>query len=145
LPTIKPTPTELIRILVIIAIASLLFFILIIFILAMLIKSHRCHLSSISEDKVSSSSFAQSISTAMSADFPQEIYQYKPPSNLSNHYSKPRLIPGLVPQTNLSPRFYRQRRTPLYIQSPSINHGANKRIHRPIITHLKNGDVIISA
>ncbi len=134
----------------------------------MLIKSHRFHLSSSSEDKVSSSSFAHSTSTGTSTDFHNEIYQFKPQSFISTDYSRryenylttrPTFIPGLVPQTNLSPRFYRQyqgfderrRRAPLHIESPSLssnNHRlltTNQRTHLPTITHLKNGDVLISA
>jgi len=177
--TIKQTTTNFIRILVIIAIASLLFFILIIFIIAMLIKSHRFHLSSSSEDKVSSSSFAHSTSTGTSTDFHNEIYQFKPQSFISTDYSRryenylttrPTFIPGLVPQTNLSPRFYRQyqgfdeqrrRRTPVNIQSPSLSsispfvdrgsltsnkyNNTKRQTHLPIVTRLQNGDVLISA
>jgi hypothetical protein len=132
-------PTDFLRILVIIALASLLFFILIIFIIIMLIKTHRFRLSSSSEDKISSSSFASSASTITSNDYPNDIYQFKSQTyDYSQHYY-PTFIPGLVPQTNLSPRFYRsayqgfnERRIPVHIQSP-------------IITHLQNGDVLISA
>ncbi|CAF1076383.1 unnamed protein product [Rotaria sordida] len=171
-------------ILIIITIISLLCFILIISIITILIKTHRCRLllSSSSEDKVSSSSFAQSTSTAISTDFSNEIYQFQQLPILSTDYSKhyenylitqPKFIHGIVPQTNLSPRFYRhyqgfdktQRRAPLHIQSPSlsyvntfIDHGLlttntssynndniKKRNHLPTITHLQNGDVLISA
>ena len=163
--TIQHSPSNFIRILVIIALASLLFCILIIFIIAMLIKTQRFHLPS-SEDKVSSSSFSRSSITATStADFPNEIYQFKPQSILSYNHSPPygnyfpTFLPGLVPQGNLSPRFYRPylghdrrpRRTPVHIQSPSVsssNQGlltTNRRIHRPTITRLQNGDVLISA
>jgi hypothetical protein len=137
----------------------------------MLIKSHRLSLSTLSEDKISSSSFAPSTLTAISANFQNEIYQFKPQSFILNDYSKryenyfetirpPTFIHGLVSQPNLSAHFYRQyqgfderrRRTPLHIQSPSpsyINHGLlttnNRRTHLPTITHLQNGDVLISA
>lgn len=161
--TMIQQPTiNFIRILILIAILSLLFFILILFIIAMLIKSRRFRLSTLSGDKISSSSFAPSSSTAISADLSNEIYQFKPQSFISNDYSKryedyfstkPTFIPGLVPQTNLSPRFYRQyqghderqRRIPLNIQSPSLSHINHKRTHFPTITHLQNGDVLISA
>jgi len=119
------------RILAIIALASLLFFILIIFTMIMLIKTHRFRLSS--------SSFARSASIITSNDYPNDIYHFKSQTyDYSQHYY-PTFIPGLVPQTNLSPRFYRsayqgfnERRIPVHIQSP-------------IITHLQNGDVLISA
>ncbi len=133
-------PTNFLRILIIIALASLLFFIVIIFIIVMLIKTHRFRLSSSSEDKISSSSFARSASTVTSNDYHPDIYQFKSQTyDYSRHYY-PTYLPGLVPQANLSPRFYRsyqgfndrQRRIPLHIQSP-------------IITHLQNGDVLISA
>lgn len=175
------TTNGFIRILVIIAIISLLFFMLIIFIIAILIKSHRFRISSSSEDKVSSSSFAQSISTAISTDFCNDIYQFKQEPIISLDYSRryenyltarpsPPFIHGLVPQTNLSPRFYRQyhgfderrrRRAPVHVQSPSlssinpyIDHGlltSNKynntknRTHLPSVARLQNGDVLISA
>jgi hypothetical protein len=176
---LNQTTTSFIRILVIIALISLLFFILIIFIIAILIKSHRFRISSSSEDKVSSSSFAQSISTAISTDFSNEIYQFKQQPIISIDYSRryenyltprPPLIHGLVPQTNLSPRFYRQyqgfdeqrrRRTPVNIQSPSLSsispfadrgsltsnkyNNTKRQTHLPIVTRLQNGDVLISA
>lgn len=158
----SPT-TNFFRILIIIAILSLLFFILILFIIAMLIKSHRFRLSTLSKDKISSSSFApSSTTTAISADFSNEIYQFKPQSFISNDYSRryedyfstnPTFIPGLVPQTNLSPRFHRQyqghyeqqRQRSLHIQSPSLSYINRKRTHLPTVTHLQNGDVLISA
>lgn len=133
-------PTNFLRILIIIALASLLFFIIIIFIIVMLIKTHRFRLSSSSDDKISSSSFARSASTVTSNDYPPDIYQFKSPIYDFSRPCYPTYLPGLVPQTNLSPRFYRpyqnfndrQRRIPVHIQSP-------------IITHLQNGDVLISA
>lgn len=158
----SPT-TNFFRILIIIAILSLLFFILILFIIAMLIKSHRFRLSTLSKDKISSSSFApSSTTTAISADFSNEIYQFKPQSFIPNDYSRryedyfstnPTFIPGLVPQTNLSPRFHRQyqghyeqqRQRSLHIQSPSLSYINRKRTHLPTVTHLQNGDVLISA
>jgi hypothetical protein len=173
------TPTMFIRVLIIIAIASLIFFILIVFIIAVLIKLHRFRISS-SEDRVSSSSFGQSTLTATSTDLPSEIYQFKPQEPIrSTKYTrryenylttKPAFIRGLVPQTNLSPRFHQQyydyderRRVPLNIQSPTlarinpfIDHGLltidkyndnhiKKRTDLPKITRLQNGDVFISA
>ncbi|UJR09466.1 hypothetical protein I4U23_013704 [Adineta vaga] len=176
-PVQETTTKNFVRILVLIAIASLLFFILIMFIIAILIKTHRFRLSSFSEDKVSSSSFAPSISTAISTDLSNEIYQFKQPSSLSMDYSrryeqnltmKPTFIHGLVPQANLSPRFYRQyqgfdqrRRVPIQIESPSLSsmnpfvdqefltsnryNNMKTRTHLPIVTHLQNGDVLISA
>lgn len=104
----------------------------------MLIKTRRFRLFSSSEDKISSSSFARSASTVTSNDYPNDIYHFKSQTyDYSQHYY-PTYLPGLVPQNNLSPRFYRsyheynQRRVPIHIQSP-------------IITHLQNGDVLISA
>ncbi|CAF3323453.1 unnamed protein product [Rotaria sp. Silwood2] len=175
--------TSFIFILIIITIVSLLCFILIISIITILIKTHRCRLLSSSEDKVSSSSFAQSTSTAISTDFSNEIYQFQQLPILSTDYSRhyenylitrPTFIHGILPQTNLSPRFHRhyqgfdktQRRAPLQIQSPSlsfvntsIDHGllttnkynkdnndnTKKNHHLPTITRLQNGDVLISA
>ncbi|CAF4880550.1 unnamed protein product [Rotaria sp. Silwood1] len=176
--------TSFILILIIITIISLLCFILIISVITILIKTHRCRLLSSSEDKVSSSSFAQSTSTAISTDLSNEIYQFQQLPILTTDYSKhyqnylieqTKFIHGIVPQTNLSPRFHRhyqdfdkiQRRAPLQIQSPSlscvntlIDHGllttnkyninnndnnTKKCNHLPTITHLQNGDVLISA
>ncbi|CAF4228342.1 unnamed protein product, partial [Rotaria sp. Silwood2] len=125
----------------------------------------------------SSSSFAQSTSTATSADSPINIdyhHQLKQQpistvisSNYDTYLTKSTFVHGLVPQTNLSPRFHRQqktiderRRIPLHIRSPSlsrinpfIDHGSlttnehltKKRAPLPKVTHLKNGNVIISA
>lgn len=148
--------TNFIRILVIITLASLLFCILIIFIIAMLIKTRRFRWPSTSDDKISSSSFIHSTSTAIS----NEIYQFKPQSILSYDYSqrhgnyfctRPTYLPGLVPQTNLSPRFSRPysafdthyRRAPVHIQSPSLTYTDQGLF--PSIKHLQNGDVLISA
>jgi hypothetical protein len=160
------TPPNFNRILIIIAIASLLFLILIIFIIAILIKLHRFRITSSTEDKVSSSSFAPSTITAISSDFPSEIYQFKPDKPIISRLYD---IPGLVPHTNLSPRFHRsyhrgydeRRRIPLHIQSPTlarinpfIDHGlltidkhanTKRRTNLPRVTRLQNGDVIISA
>jgi hypothetical protein len=177
----RPTAatTSFARILVLIAVAGLLFFILIMFIIAILIKSHRFRVSSFSEDKVSSSSFAPSISTAMSSDLSNEVYQFKHQPTLSIDYprryehhvtTKPTFIHGLVPQGNLSPRFYRpyqgfderyRRRVPLQIESPSLSsvnpfvdrelltsnryNNTKACTHLPLVTHLQNGDVLISA
>lgn len=175
-------PSSFIYILLVITFVSLLCFILIIFIITMLIKTHRCRLSSSSEDKVSSSSFVQSTSTAISTDYSNEIYQFQQLPILASDYprhsenyliGRPTIIHGIVPQANLSPRFYRQyqgfdkmqRRGPLQIKSPSlssvnkyIDHGllaknkydhidnyTKKRNHLPRVTHLENGDVVISA
>lgn len=137
--TFNHPPAQFVRVLVIIALASLLFCILIIFIIAMLIKTRRFPLSSSSEDKVSSSSFIHSSSTATS----NEIYQFKPQSILSYDYSstRPTFLPGLV---SLSPRFYRP-----YAQFPrrtsTFPCTTNQRSHFPTVTHLQNGDVLISA
>ncbi|CAF3425926.1 unnamed protein product [Rotaria socialis] len=181
-----PLTTSFVSILIIITIVTLLCFILIIFIIAMLIKTHRCRLSSSSEDKVSSSSFAQSTSTAISTDFSNEIYQFQQLPIISTDYSRryenylitrPTFLHGIVPQSNLSPRFHRQyqgleriqRRAPLQIKSPSLscnnkytdhgllttnkydnnnnnnNNNTKRRNHLPTVTHLQNGDVLISA
>ncbi len=171
--------TAFIRTLVVIAIAVILFFILIILIIIIVIKSQRFRVpSTSSEDKVSSSSFAQSISTGFSTDSPTNInYQQQqkqqqsistlPPINYENYLRKSTFIHGLVPQTNLSPRFHRpqqtldeKRRVPLHIRSPSLlrinpfidhaslttnEHLTKQRGPLPKVTHLKNGDVIISA
>jgi len=101
----------------------------------MLIKSHRFHLSTISEDDKMSS---------ISTDFPNEIYNFKPQSFISNDYF-PTFIHELVPQTNLSPRFYRQYQgvNERQRQPPSLSY-INHRL-LPTITHLKNGDVLITA
>ena len=155
-PPIQQTRTNFIRILVIITLTSLLFCILIIFIIAMLIKTRRFRWPSTSDDKISSSSFIHSTSTAIS----NEIYQFKPQSILSYDYSqrhgnyfstRPTYLPGLVPQTNLSPRFSRPysafdthyRRAPVHIQSPSLTYTDQGLF--PSIKHLQNGDVLISA
>ena len=155
-PLIQPAPKTFIRILVIIILASLLFCVLIIFIIAMLIKARRFRWPSTSDDKTSSSSFIHSTSTALS----NEIYQFKPQSILSydysqrhaNHfYARPSsyYLPGLVPQTNLSPRFYRSVSgwNPHYrraqIRSSSLTHTDQGLF--PSIRHLQNGDVLISA
>ncbi|CAF3963369.1 unnamed protein product [Adineta steineri] len=177
---IYPPPMNFFRTLIIVAIASLLFFIFIVFIIAILIKSHRFRVSSFSEDKISSSSFAPSISTAISTDLSNDIYQFKQQQpTVSLDYSRrydnylttrSTYIHGIVPQSNLSPRFYRQyqgfderrrrRRAPLQIESPSLssidhellttkkyihNNNTKTRTHLPIVTHLHNGDVLISA
>jgi hypothetical protein len=172
-----------IRTLIVIGLAIILFFILIVLIIVILIKSHRFRISSTSsEDKVSSSSFAQSISTGISTDLSATMnyhQQQQPPPAIStiissdyarryeNYLTKPIFIHGLVPQTNLTPRFHRQqqviderRRIPLHIRSPSlsridpfIDHAAlttsehirKKRVPLPKVTHLRNGDVVISA
>lgn len=167
-----------IRILVVITVAIILFFILIILIIIILIKSQRFRVSSTtSEDKVSSSSFAQSTSTALSTDSPTNIIYPSekqqpciatlPPINYQTYLNHSTFVQGLVPQTNLSPRFHRQqqtlddkRRVPLYIRSPSllrinpfIDHASlttkenltKKRPLLPHVTRLQNGDVIISA
>ena len=167
-----------IRTLIFIAIAIILFFTLIILIILIILKSHRLHVSSISsDDKVSSSSFAQSTSTAISTDSPTNInyhHQLKqePISSLissdyENYLRKSTFVHGLVPQTNLSPRFHRQqqtidkrRRVPLHVRSPSlsrinpfIDHASlttsehltqTQRSSLPKVTHLQNGDIIIS-
>lgn len=171
-------PIAFIRILVAIIIAVILFFILIVLIIIILIKSKRFRVASTtSEDKVSSSSFAQSTSTALSADSPTNIHypqEKQQPSiatlpliNYQNYLNKSTFVQGLVPQTNLSPRFHRQqqtldekRRVPLHIRSPSllrinpfIDHASlttkenftKKRPLLPQVTRLQNGDVIISA
>ena len=167
-----------VRILVAVTIAIILFFILITLIIIILIKSQRFRVSSTtSEDKVSSSSFAQSTSTALSTDSPTNInylQEKQQPSiatlpliNYQNYLNKSTFAQGLVPQTNLSPRFHRQqqtldekRRVPLHIRSPSllrinpfIDHASlttkenllKKRPLLPQVTRLQNGDVIISA
>ena len=113
----------------------------------MLVKSYRFRASSTSsEDKVSSSSFAQSTSTALSMDLStnptNHYHQQLEPARASispitsadsfqhydNYLSKTGIVHGLVPQTVLSPRFHRQqqvlderRRTPLQIRSPSLS------------------------
>lgn len=113
----------------------------------MLVKSYRFRASSTSsEDKVSSSSFAQSTSTALSMDLStnptSHYHQQLEPTRASispitsadsfqhydNYLSKTGIVHGLVPQTILSPRFHRQqqvlderRRTPLQIRSPSLS------------------------
>ena len=173
---INAITTNFTHILIIIAISSLLCFLLIIFIITMLIKTRRCLVSPLSADRASSSSFTQSTSTAISTDFPLEIYQFKQfpiistdNSKCHENYSMKNLVPihGLVSQTNLSPRFYRQhqgihereRQAPLQMQSlsyvrPFVDHGllttktynhTKKRTHQPTLTHLQNGDVLISA
>lgn len=159
-----------IRTLIVIAIAIILFFILIILIITIVIKSNRFRVSSTSEDKVSSSSFAQSISTAISTDSPTNInyhHQLKSSINYENYWNKSTFVQGLVPHTSLTPKFHRQqqtldekRRIPLEIRSPSlsrinpfIDHGSlttndnlpKKRTPLPKIKRLQNGDVIISA
>jgi hypothetical protein len=135
----------------------------------MLMKSRRLRSLSSFEDKASASSFVQSTSTGISTDFSNDIYQFKPKSIstldygmlMDQSYQSPRpALSGLVPQNNLSPRFYRhhqafsQRRAPLYIQSPSLSglqtSDLSTTTHEPYIslpkvTHLHNGDVIISA
>jgi hypothetical protein len=165
--------TAFIRTLIVISIAIILFFILIILIIVILIKSHRFRVSSnSSEDKVSSSSFAQSISTAISTDSPTNMnyHQQQLPIPSIAYQTYPRKStfgPGLVPQTNLTPRFHRQqqtlndkRRAPLQIRSPSLSrinpfidhaslttneHLTKKRAPLPKVTRLQNGDVIISS
>lgn len=164
-----------IRTLIIIGIAILLFFILIILIVLILIKTHRCRMTSpISEDKVSSSSFAHSTSTALSIDGSNHQLDGTRPSintistvdfgRYDSYLTTKSFGPGLVPQTTLSPRFNRQqqvlddrRRIPLQIRSPSlsrinpfVDHSslATQETSRPTLprlTRLKNGDVIISA
>lgn len=168
-----------IRTLIFIAISLMIFFILMILIVTILVKSHRLRISSkSSEDKVSSSSFAPSTSTTTSSDSPAQVdyhHQLKQQSistivspNYENYVTKSTFVNGLVPQTNLSPRFHRQqkdiddrRRIPLNIRSPSlsrinpfIDHASltttselstNKRSPVPKITRLRNGDVLISA
>jgi hypothetical protein len=176
----KPT-TVFVRTLIVIAIAILLFFILIMLLVTILIKSHRFRITSTSsEDKVSSSSYAQSTSTAMSNDSPintnyhHQLEQQQEPSiptmksiDYKNYLTKTAYVHGLVPQSNLSPRFHRQqqtiddkRRIPLHIRSPSLSrinpfidhvalttneHLAKKRSPLPKVTRLQNGDVIILA
>lgn len=171
--------TNFLRILILVAITSVLFFVLIMFIITVLIKSHRFRVSSFSEDKASSSSFAPSVSTAISTDLSNDVYQFKHqpilssdcPRRYEQHVNtKPTFIHGLVPQANLSPRFYRpyqgfderrRRRVPLQIDSPSlasINPFVDRSLltsnrynsmtphtHLPIVTHLRNGDVLITA
>jgi hypothetical protein len=172
--------TVFVRTLIVIVVAIILFFTLIILIITILIKSHRFRITSTSsEDKVSSSSFAHSTSTAISNDSSTNInyhhqleQQQQPISTIKsidykNYLSKTTYLHGLVPQTNLSPRFHRQqqtiddrRRIPLNIRSPSlsrinpfVDHAAlttneqftKKRSPLPKVTRLHNGDVIISA
>jgi hypothetical protein len=170
--------TAFIRILIVIAIAIVLFFILIIFIITIIIKSHHFHVpSTSSEDKVSSSSFAQSTSTAISTDsstninYHQQLKQQSistiPPIDYETYFKKSTFVHGLVPRTNLTPRFHRQqqtldekRRIPLQIRSPSLSrinpfidhaslttneHLTKKRAPVPKVTRLQNGDVMISA
>ncbi|CAF1026957.1 unnamed protein product [Rotaria sordida] len=170
--------TAFIRTLIAIAIAIILFFILVLLIIIIIIKSNRFRVSSkSSEDKISSTSFAQSTSTATSADSPTDIdyhHQLKQQpistvisSNYENYLTRSTFVHGLVPLTNLSPRFNRQqktiderRRVPLHIRSPSLSrinpfidhaslttneHLTKKRSPLPKVTHLKNGDFIISA
>lgn len=170
--------TVFIRTFIFIAIAMILFFVLIVLIIIIFIRTHRFHVSSTTcEDKVSSSSFAQSTSTALSTDSTNINYHrqlnQQPVSTITsvsyeNILTKSTFVHGLVPQTNLSPRFHRQqqlveekRRIPLQIRSPSltrinpfIDHGAltttnedlaKKRSPLPKVTRLQNGDVIISA
>lgn len=124
----------------------------------MLIKARRFRWPSTSDDKISSSSFIHSTSTAVS----NEIYQFKPQSILSYDYTqrlghsfsnRPTYLPGLVPQANLSPRFYRsssgwdrhyrQALPSAQIRSSSLTH-PNQGLF-PSIRHLQNGDVLISA
>ncbi len=145
-------------------------------IIIIVIKSQRFRVpSTSSEDKVSSSSFAQSISTGFSTDSPTNTnYQQQqqpistlPPINYENYLGTSTFMHSIVPQTNLSPRFHRpqqtlddKRRAPLHIRSPSLlrinpfidhaslttnEHLAKQRGTLPKITRLKNGDVIISA
>jgi len=90
-----------------------------------------------------------------------------PSIDSENYYKKSTFVQGLVPQTNLTPRFHRQqqtldekRRIPLQIRSPSlsrinpfIDHASlttneyltKQRTPLPKVTRLQNGDVIISA
>ncbi|CAF1123452.1 unnamed protein product [Adineta steineri] len=174
--------TVFIRTLIFITIAIILFFILIILIIIILIRSHRIHASTTPcEDKVSSSSFAQSTSTALSSDSSTNINYHRqskqqeqqPISTVTsvsyeNILTKSTFVRGLVPETNLSPRFHRQqqtldekRRIPLQIRSPSLTrinpfidhasltttneHSNKKRATIPKVTCLQNGDIIISA
>ncbi|CAF1933002.1 unnamed protein product [Rotaria magnacalcarata] len=167
-----------IRTLIFIAIAIILFFVLIIIIITILIKSRRLRTSSSSlEDKVSSSSFAPSTSTTTSTDSPthHDYHHQLKQQNIAtitssyceNYLPKSPFAHGLVPQTNLSPRFHRQqktiddrRRIPLNIRSPSLSrinpfidhaalttneHITKKRSPLPKITRLQNGDVLITA
>ncbi|CAF0806420.1 unnamed protein product [Adineta ricciae] len=179
--------TVFIRTLIFITIAIILFFILIILIIIILIRSHRIHASTTpAEDKVSSSSYAQSTSTALSSDsttnnnnnnyhhhrqLKQQSKEQTIPSVTSVSYenilAKPAFVRGIVPETNLSPRFHPQqltiddkRRIPVQIRSPSLSrinpfidhaslttneHSAKKRSPLPKVTCLQNGDIIISA
>ena len=172
--------TGFIRTLIAIAIAITLFFILILLIITIVIKSHRFDVPSTSfEDKVSSSSFAQSTSTATSTDspininYPHQIKQQQQQRTMlsidyENYLKNSPFVQGLVPQTNLTPKFHRQqqtidekRRIPLEIRSPSlsrinpfIDHALlttteqqlkKKHVQVPKITRLYNGDVLISA
>ena len=167
-PTHQLSPNFL-RTLVIIISTITFFFLLILFLIVMLLKSRRLRLLSSFEDKVSASSFVQSTSTAISNDFSNDIYQFKPRSISNMDYggfieqsfrAPEAALTGLVPQNNLSPRFYRhhqnfsQRRAPLYIQSPSLSDPHRSElstttqepyVSQPRMTHLHNGDVIISA
>lgn len=182
LSSLKPilhqqTNNTFIRTIIVIFIAVLLFFILIILIIIIIIKSKHFHsmstATSSSEDKVSSSSFAPSLSTALSTDSPANnthYHQHPQPIlstiNYQNYINQSSIfVNGLVPQSNLTPRFHRQqqnlddkRRIPLHIRSPSlsrinpfIDHASLttneqlKKVQLPQVTRLQNGDLIISA
>ena len=159
-----------IRTLIFIGVAIFLFFILILLIVIILITSDRCHFTIVSsEEKICSPSFAPSTSTGMSIDSSNQQHAITSISTIGSTDSVhpfetylPRNEPlhGLVPQTSLSPRFHRQhlvlderRRVPLQIRTPSLsrinpivdhNSFAKDRSSQPKVTHMYNGDVMIS-